>query len=303
MKCLLLPLLWSLCLLFASAQDAAVPQKQPPHPAVSKGMVWKVTGGNCTVYLAGSIHLLRKSDHPLPPVFETAYQDASQLVFEIPPSEMNDPKVAMKMLAAAMLEDGKSLNEVLSADGARALQEWKGDALTKSVVAKMKPAMAALAIMEFEYARLKIRPEHGVEAAFEKKAAADGKPVTGLETVDFQLGLFLDMPLALQDQMLRETLAQLKRTGKIMEEMIGWWRTGDDAALGKSMHEEFADFPEIEKRLLLDRNAAWVPKVEKLLAGDKNTLLIVGAGHLCGKGSVIDLLEKTGRKVTRVEPY
>jgi len=51
------------------------------------------------------------------------------------------------------------------------------------------------------------------------------------------------------------------------------------------------------KKLLLDRNRAWIPKLEEFLKSDKAVLVVVGAGHLVGKDSVVELLTAKGYKV------
>ena len=43
-----------------------------PHPVT----MWKVSGANNSIYLLGSIHLLRSQDYPLPKVLDQAYREA-----------------------------------------------------------------------------------------------------------------------------------------------------------------------------------------------------------------------------------
>ena len=45
--------------------------------------VWKVTSGDNTIYLGGTVHLLRSSDFPLPEEYEQSYQASSEIYFEI----------------------------------------------------------------------------------------------------------------------------------------------------------------------------------------------------------------------------
>ncbi|MBA4389234.1 MAG: TraB/GumN family protein, partial [Verrucomicrobia bacterium] len=65
--------------------------------AFAESSVWAVTGSNSTVYLAGSCHVLRGSDYPLPPEFETAYKKSSRLVFEAPLAELETPEVQARI--------------------------------------------------------------------------------------------------------------------------------------------------------------------------------------------------------------
>ena len=55
------------------------------------------------------------------------------------------------------------------------------------------------------------------------------------------------------------------------------------------------------KLLLQDRNTRWVPKVKQLLTEATPTMVLVGAGHLCGKDSLVELLRKESFVVTQVK--
>jgi len=65
------------------------------------------------------------------------------------------------------------------------------------------------------------------------------------------------------------------------------------------LNDALREAPALYKRLLTDRNRAWVPAVEKLLQGDRDAIVIVGAGHLVGKESVVELLARKGFKPTQ----
>jgi len=51
--------------------------------------LWEVHGKHNTVYLLGSIHVLRPSDYPLAPAVLKAYADSKSLVMEINLAEMD----------------------------------------------------------------------------------------------------------------------------------------------------------------------------------------------------------------------
>ena len=57
------------------------------------------------------------------------------------------------------------------------------------------------------------------------------------------------------------------------------------------------DEPEIRERLLVERNRNWIPHIEKCLKSDEKCFVVVGAAHLVGPDSVVDLLQKAGYKV------
>jgi uncharacterized protein YbaP (TraB family) len=56
-------------------------------------------------------------------------------------------------------------------------------------------------------------------------------------------------------------------------------------------------FPVLRKALFDDRHAAWMPQIEALMRDGGDHVIGVGAAHLVGKGSVIDLLRAKGVRV------
>ena len=75
---------------------------------------------------------------------------------------------------------------------------------------------------------------------------------------------------------------------------------GDDAALAATIAPLRRD-PAIGKALLADRNARWASVIVRRMARPGRVFVAVGAGHLVGPGSVVELLRKRGLKVERVE--
>jgi uncharacterized protein len=78
------------------------------------------------------------------------------------------------------------------------------------------------------------------------------------------------------------------------------WQTGDAAGIDKFLNEATSEAPAIMQRMVTDRNRNWLPKIEGLLRGGKNAMVIVGAAHLVGKEGVVELLRQQGLKVTQL---
>jgi uncharacterized protein YbaP (TraB family) len=274
--------------------------------AGDKGCVWRLEGPDCVVYLAGSIHLLRESDHPLPPVYERAYRDCDRVYFEVDIQAMKSPEGNATALRLGMLPKGEGLEQWLTPEtmgSLRAYAEQRG--LPMGQLQIFRPGMLVLTVTNLEAMRIGAKPEFGVEAIFERRAREDGKRVEALETLEFQLNLFNGMSRAEQDRMLRITLEDVEEAGKTLEAMIQAWRAGDGAKLAEELNRNFEpeDAPLI-KRLLHDRNESWMPAIEKALRepGGKNTVFIVGAGHLVGEKSVISLLQAKGYQPVQWTP-
>jgi uncharacterized protein len=290
--------------LAAAKELPTLPKKAGGKPAAGerRGLVWRIDGGKSPVYLAGSFHLLRKKDLPYPRPIEIAYRASQEIWFEMPPGEVEDPQVALKMMAAGALPAGTRLENVVSAETYRKVEKWDGEPIVKQLLNSMRPWMAALTVTMIEYQKLGGDPRYGIEKVYEEKAKQDHKPTAGFETADFQIGLFSNFTADQQEEMLSQTFDELKESRGMIDQLITAWRNGDGGKLAKLLDEGFKDHADIKKLLLTDRNARWIEPIEKLLQGDKPALVIVGAGHLCGEGSVVEILEKKGWKLARVEP-
>ena len=76
--------------------------------------------------------------------------------------------------------------------------------------------------------------------------------------------------------------------------MVKAWKSGDAAALSGVLEDGFTGYPELYERLVKNRNSNWLPHLLELLNGDKDVLVVVGALHLVGTGSVIEMLKQRG---------
>ena len=81
--------------------------------------------------------------------------------------------------------------------------------------------------------------------------------------------------------------------------LVGAWKAGDTVALAGLLSDEFDEFPDLYRRLTVDRNRAWVGRLSDLLDEPDDYLVVVGALHLVGENSVIDLLEQRGYEVVQ----
>jgi uncharacterized protein len=262
--------------------------------------LWELHGKHNTVYLLGSIHVLRQSDYPLAaPVLE-AYANAKSLLMEVNLDEISSEQVQSEMLGSAILPEGKTLPDVLGNQRyARANQLAREVGVDLSNFDQFAPWFAAEAISQLQLAQLGFQPEAGVEMHFLEKARTDGKSVAGLETVHDQISLFQNMSMDTQAEYLLSSLDQAKDLPAQVDSMVSAWKRGDSQWFVKQIQSELGRDPILYQAVLGSRNRKWLPKIEALLNDDKNYLVIVGTGHLVGSGSVIDLLKKDGIGATQ----
>jgi uncharacterized protein YbaP (TraB family) len=262
--------------------------------------LWELHGKHNTVYLLGSIHVLRPNDYPLAPVVLDAYTHAGSLLMEVNLDEINSERVQAEMLASATLSGGKTLPDVLGKqryERAAALAHEIGVEL--SSFDQFAPWFAAEAISELQLTQLGFQPENGVEMYFMDRARSDGKSVDGLETVHDQISVFQNMSLDAQAEYLLSSLEQAHDLPKEVDSMVRAWQRGDTRWFESELQSDLGRDSDLYQSVLLARNRKWVPKIEALLNSDKNYLVIVGTGHLAGQGSVVDLLKKDGIVATQ----
>jgi len=257
--------------------------------------LWELHGKHNTVYLLGSIHVLRLSDYPLPAAMLEAYGNAKAMLMEVDLGEMASPQVQSELLAGARLPEGKTLPEVLGKERyALAERQAREVGIELSAFDQFAPWFAAEAISQLQLTQLGFQPESGVEMYFMERARKDGKNVAGLETVHDQISLFQNMSLDTQAEYLLSSLAEAHDLPAQVDSMVHAWQQGDTRWFENLMQSELGRDPGLYQSVLGARNRKWVPKIEALLDDDKNYLVIVGTGHLVGRGSVIELLKKDG---------
>jgi uncharacterized protein YbaP (TraB family) len=257
--------------------------------------LWEVHGKHNTVYILGSIHVLRPSDYPLAPAVLNAYGNANSIFMEVNLAEIDSQVMQTELLASARLPEGKTL-PVIMGDArykrAQALAREVGVDL--GIFDAFAPWFAAEAISQLQLQQLGFEPKSGVEMFFLERARADGKSVAGLETVHDQIALFDALSMDQQADYLVSSLEEAHDLPKEVDAMVHAWAGGDTQWFADQLKSEIGRDPALYDSVLVARNRKWVPKIEALLNDDKNYLVIVGTGHLVGQGSVIALLKKDG---------
>jgi uncharacterized protein YbaP (TraB family) len=257
--------------------------------------LWELHGKHNTVYLLGSIHVLRKRDYPLAKPVLDAYADAKSVVMEIDLGELDLDTVQQELLSSAQLPDGKTLTQLMGNERyARALRLARELGFDLATFDQFAPWFVAETISQLQLAQQGFQPESGVEMYFMEKARVDGKEVTGLETAHDQIALFEAMPLDTQAEYLLSSLEEAHDLPKEANDMVRAWESGDAGWLKAQLEHEFGRDPKLYQSLLGARNRKWLPKIEALLQDNKNYLVIVGTGHLVGQDNVIELLKRDG---------
>ncbi len=286
-------------LAFTASADTPRPAPSAPVP-----LLWKVSDQDNAVYLLGSFHLLRASDYPLSRDVEDAFADAEAVMFELPPDQIDSAAVTKQMMQAALRRDGSRLRDELDPQTWQMLEAWAAkNGIPIDSLAAFEPWFVGLSISITEMMRQGLDPKLGLDAHFMAQAKATGKPTSGLERVEDQVRLLDGMEALEQRQFLKESLEEAAKGAAQTEKLHVAWRNGDARLLWEEMASELKqEFPNLYQRINVDRNDAWVPKIEQRLRapGHDDTLIVVGALHLLGSDGVVEKLRARGYRVERI---
>jgi uncharacterized protein len=281
--------------LWVAGAAAPVPGHTQALPGSSKTCLWAIPAEGGGVFLLGSIHFMRADDYPLPPAMDAAYAASRTVVFETDISLMQDPGVQARMLELGMLPAGRSVFDTIGPQTRRLLEAKLAETgLPGEIVAGFRPWMIALTLSALEFQRLGFDPNLGVDMYFFDKAKDGRKRVAALETVEFQLQLLAGMNAAAEEAFLALTLQDLAQAPELASDMVRLWRSGDATGLQQQLFKTIDQHPDVRDRMLAQRNRAWAGKIEDLIRQGEPALVVVGAMHLIGPGSVVDLLQARG---------
>ena len=261
----------------------------------TKSCLWSVQSETNTIYLFGSLHVLKPDVYPLATAIESAYAASQKIVFETDLAAMTDPEFQMKMLSAGLYPEGQSLFEKLSGSTREKLEKKLTElGLPKEQFARFKPWFMAVTLSALELQRMGFNPAYGIDMYFYGKAKQNQKKIGSLEPIGYQLDLLSNMELQTQIAFLEQTLKDLELVTKLAQDMVKFWQRGESDNLYQLLYKSFKNHPQIYDRLLVRRNQNWIEQIQTLLQGTETTLVIVGAGHLVGPNSVVALLEERG---------
>jgi uncharacterized protein YbaP (TraB family) len=166
---------------------------------------------------------------------------------------------------------------------------------------RMETWAAAFMLLGTQFKDLGLKSSEGVEPALRSAFAAQGKPVGELESNVEQLGFFDRLPEDAQRQLLLGAIDQSSAVRADFQEMLSAWTRGDVKAIARSFNRDLAGSPALEQALIKQRNANWSKWIERRMTQPGAVMIAVGAGHLAGKDSVIELLQRDGYRVHRIQ--
>ena len=292
----------------AGAPADALAQAQPAAPAAAPAPIqgqgpalWVIKDADSTLYLFGSVHVLRPTTGWASPRVQAAFDSASDIWFEI--SNPDDQAAIVPLMQQYGLSPTYRNATALTTGEltlfGNAAQSVGSDAVRMD---NYRPWLAALTLSVAPLVKAGYDPKSGVELVLKARAEAAGKPIHGFETIDKQIGILAGLPDDVQLVFLRETLKHYENAATKLDEMVSAWARGDVDVLSRVMVQEMKDAsPALYQSILVDRNTDWANQIQTMLQGSGAAFIAVGAGHLAGDDSVQAILAKRGVTVEAVE--
>lgn len=261
--------------------------------------LWAVKDADTTIFLFGTVHMLKDNVRWFEGDVKAAFDRSDTLVIEV--SQDDPAKLAATFARLATNPNGPTVSQLLTPkQNARYAAALKTYSIPPEAMERVDPWLVAINLSVVPLMQLGYRQDLGADKVLEAAATQSGKQVIGLESAEEQLGIFDALPRDVQIDYLNATLEGLPEAEKEFATLIRNWSGGRADALARQMNESLKDTPELGKPLLLDRNVRWAAWIAKRMDQPGTVFVAVGAGHLAGKGSVIELLGQKRLKARRV---
>ena len=265
-------------------------------------LLYEVTGPGLTKpsYLYGTFHLICLTDLTITDAMKKAVGSTQQTYLEL---DMDDPAMMGNMQKAMMMPGGKTVKDLLKPDDYTVLDNYLKQKMNMGLaqVGMLKP----IGLMSMMYMTILPCQPASYDLTFAQMAAKDKKEVLGLESVQAQIATLDKIPIEEQLKGLVDMARKPDEAKKEFSEMVAAYKSHDLVQLVDTMKRskfggDPAMFDENMDKLVADRNANWIPVIEKA-AKEKPTFFAFGAGHLGNAKGVVNLLRKKGYTVKPVE--
>lgn len=265
----------------------------------AKSSVWVAEKNGHSIIIAGSVHLVHPSQLPLPPEYLKAFALSKRVVFEIDLSEMNQGTSLAKMIQTFKLR-GTTLDKTLRPEVWQELNAVMKQYHVPHTLLAYDAAFMSFSLPLIIWQNQGYR--EGIDKLLYDKAKQENKEIIGLETFDEQLKALTILQEIDPNLLMQETLREIKNPQFSLDALIKDLYQGQQTVLNEQLAiyntKEMEPFYQV---LLVSRNKAWIPKIDQFAKDSVKTMVIVGAMHLAGNDSVLQLLKAQGYKIRYYE--
>lgn len=274
----------------------------PAWAAASPNFLWQVQVRGSTIYLLGSIHVLKKEVYPLSKTIQEAFAQSDTLAVE---ANINDlTRIDLERIAfSSLYREGDNLERHVSPATLALIKKEAGRlALPLEVALQQKPWCLGLTLQSLALLQAGYDPAYGVDQHFLTRATGK-KKILELEGLDEQIDLLAGLSETEQEIFLLSSLNDLKNIIREADKLVETWRAGAvkrlEAIIAKNAPQDNS-FTSINEKLILDRNKKMAAVIETYLKSPGTCFVIVGAAHLIGNQGIVQLLKDKGYKVRQL---
>ncbi len=268
-------------------------------PAGAEPALWKVQGPHATVYLFGTVHVLKPTTQWRTAKIDAAFRSAGTLYEEV--ANADDAAAAQPLIFKYGLDVQHPLTTKLDDAGKAKLTTVAGTlGVQTAQLDPMRPWMASLMISVLPLVKAGYDPKSGVDVILKNDAATQGKSLMAFETLEQQVRFFADLPQKVEVDYLLDTLDDARKGTSELDATVDAWAAGDTKRLEALLNGDMSQtYPQLYRILLVERNKAFARQIETLLKGEGTVFVAVGAAHLVGPDSVEADLARDGIKSVR----
>lgn len=264
----------------------------------STALLWKIEHPNSknTSYLFGTIHIIEKQYFVFTDSLEKIVSSSDKLIMELEgvPNEIN----SMQLL---ILKEGTCFDNfsTLQMD---TLTKWAKENLNMdslafvSTFSSFKPFILAQLSIPLYF---KGKTE-SYEGSFQSIADSNQIERIGLETAEFQMGLFDGLSKENTTEMVMESIRNPKKSIEFYTLLQETYAKQSLTKLESLLIQEEGVIMEEQDAFLVDRNKNWIQKIIQQTSNN-NCFIAVGAAHLIGEQGVLQLLLDKGYQLTPIK--
>ncbi|MDX3908771.1 MAG: TraB/GumN family protein [Sphingobium sp.] len=286
--------IFGLALLLLGACTGERPSKEEPGgPAL-----WRVEKSGKQAFIFGTIHVLPDDVKWETAALRDAVAAADRLVLEA--EGLDDAKGTQQIFdRLGRTPNLPSLGSRVPAHERPALTSlMKRGGFDEAGLSRYESWAASLLLATVAQSELGLSGAKGVEPVLTAGFRAAGKPVSGLETISDQFGLFDRLPEDVQRRLLIDSIDDAKDSRAQYDRMLRAWLSGNMKAIARDFVAELAPEPALAKPLLTERNRAWAKRIAQLPG---RPFVAVGAAHLAGPDNLLVLLQQQGYSIRRIQ--
>ncbi|MBS0297402.1 MAG: TraB/GumN family protein [Proteobacteria bacterium] len=269
-------------------------------PAKAEPAIWVVKDADSTIYLFGTVHVLKPDAQWMSPKIKKAFDESQDLTLEI--ANVDDQQAAAASIMKWGLDMAHPLSTKLSdADKAKLAAAEAAYGIPAANLEPVKPWFAGLTFTLLPLQKVGFDAKSGVELNLLSMARARQESILGFETFDDQMGYFDGMPLEQQAAFLREAIDNGPKAADELDKLEKAWEVGDVDTISHLLNDDMKkEDPKLYDLLLTKRNERFAAKIAEKLKGKGVSFVAVGAAHLAGPDSVQAQLAKMGIQAKRL---